>query len=91
MAFQIFTWRLSTRERPFQRCPSSCYYYWGHCRGFSIGLVHEITSIDSENNLVERFGKPTTSVYYDFMTTASFVDGLVQTLSLCERLIPILP
>ena len=30
--------------------------------------VHEITSIDSKNNLVERFGKPTTSVYYDFMT-----------------------
>ena len=36
-------------------------------------VVHEIISIDSENNLVDRFGKPTLSVYNDFMTASSFL------------------
>jgi hypothetical protein len=40
---------------------------------FAWGPVHEITRIDSENNLVERFGKPSTTTFYDFMTSASFL------------------
>ena len=39
---------------------------------FSGGTVQEIVSIDSENELVDTFGKPTTSVFYDHMVASSF-------------------
>ena len=38
-------------------------------------MVQEIVSIDSENELVDTFGKPTTSVFYDHMVASLFAYG----------------
>lgn len=40
---------------------------------FSWGPAHQIQNVDSENNLVSLFGKPTTSNFLDFMTASSFL------------------
>ena len=40
---------------------------------FSWGPAHQIQNVDSENNLAEMFGKPTTSNFIDFMTASSFL------------------
>lgn len=73
MAFQISPGVL-VRERDLTNVvPAVATTIGGMVGDFQWGPVHEIISIDSENNLVERFGRPTTSVYYDFMTAASFL------------------
>ena len=73
MAFQISPGVLVQEKDLSNVVPAVATTIGGIVGDFQWGPVHEITSIDSENNLVERFGKPTTSVYYDFMTTASFL------------------
>lgn len=40
---------------------------------FAWGPVNEITTISTENQLVERFGKPNDTTAKDFMTAASFL------------------
>ena len=64
---------LSPRKRHFQRSPSSSDHYWQIVGDFQWGPVQEIVSIDSENELVDTFGKPTTSVFYDHMVASSFL------------------
>jgi hypothetical protein len=73
MAFQISPGVLVQEKDLSNVVPAVATTIGGIVGDFQWGPVHEITSIDSENNLVERFGKPTQSVYYDFMTTASFL------------------
>ena len=73
MAFQLSPGVL-VRERDLTNVvPAVATTIGGIVGDFGWGPVHEITRIDSENNLVERFGKPTSTVFYDFMTAASFL------------------
>ena len=73
MAFQLSPGVL-VRERDLTNVvPAVATTIGGLVGDFAWGPVHEITRIDSENNLVDRFGKPTSTVFYDFMTSASFL------------------
>ena len=73
MAFQLSPGVL-IRERDLTNVvPAVATTVGGIVGDFAWGPVHEITRIDSENNLVERFGKPSTTTFYDFMTAASFL------------------
>ena len=73
MAFQLSPGVL-VRERDLTNVvPAVATTIGGIVGDFAWGPVHEITRIDSENNLVERFGKPSSTVFNDFMTSASFL------------------
>ena len=73
MAFQLSPGVL-IRERDLTNVvPAVATTIGGMVGDFNWGPVHEITRIDSENNLVERFGKPSSTVFYDFMTAGSFL------------------
>lgn len=73
MAFQISPGVLVQERDLTNVVPAVATTIGGIVGNFQWGPVHEIVQIDSENNLVERFGRPTTEVYYDFMTAASFL------------------
>jgi len=73
MAFQLSPGVL-VRERDLTNVvPAVATTIGGLVGDFAWGPVHEITRIDSENNLVERFGRPSTTTFYDFMTAGSFL------------------
>ena len=84
MAFQLSPGVL-VRERDLTNVvPAVATTIGGIVGDYQWGPVHEITQIDSENNLVERFGRPTTTVYNDFMTSASFLAYGSQLLTVRE-------
>lgn len=45
----------------------------GYCGDFVWGPCNQVNTISSENQLVQVFGKPTTTNYMGFMTAASFL------------------
>ena len=72
MAFQLSPGVLIKEKDLTNVVPAVATTIGGIVGDFQWGPAHEITQITSENNLVERFGKPTTSVYYDHMVSSSF-------------------
>ncbi|OUU24671.1 MAG: hypothetical protein CBB97_11305 [Candidatus Endolissoclinum sp. TMED37] len=73
MAFQLSPGVLVQEQDATNVVPSVATTIGGIVGDFSWGPAREIVSIDSENNLVSRFGKPTDSYYEDFMTAASYL------------------
>ena len=80
MAFQLSPGVLVQEKDLTNVVPAVATTIGGIVGDFQWGPAHEIVSVSSENNLVERFGKPTLSVYYDHMT-ASSVFGYAEPIS----------
>ena len=73
MAFQLSPGVLVQEKDLTNVVPAVATTVGGIVGDFQWGPAHEIVSIDSENNLVDRFGKPTPSVYTDFLVASSFL------------------
>ena len=73
MAFQISPGVLVQEKDISNVVPAVATTIGGIVGNFQWGPVQEIVSIDSENELVDTFGKPTTSVFYDHMVASSFL------------------
>ncbi len=73
MAFQLSPGVLVQEKDLTNVVPAVATTVGGIVGDFQWGPAHEIISIDSENNLVDRFGKPTSSVYTDFLVASSFL------------------
>ena len=73
MAFQLSPGVLIQEQDLTNVVPAVATTIGGICGDFEWGPVHEIVSVDSENNLVDRFGKPRLTEYEDFMTAGSFL------------------
>ena len=84
MAFQLSPGVLIKEKDLTNVVPAVATTIGGIVGDFQWGPAHEITQITSENNLVERFGKPTTSVYYDHMVSSSFLAYGSQLLTVRE-------
>ena len=84
MAFQLSPGVLVQEKDLTNVVPAVATTIGGIVGDFQWGPAHEIVAISSENNLVERFGKPTLSVYYDHMTASSFLAYGSQLLTVRE-------
>lgn len=73
MAFQISPGVLVQEKDISNVVPAVATTIGGIVGDFQWGPVQEIVSIDSENELVNTFGKPTTSVFLDHMVASSFL------------------
>ena len=73
MPFQISPGVLVQEKDISNVVPAVATTIGGIVGDFQWGPVQEIVSIDSENELVDTFGKPTTSVFYDHMVASSFL------------------
>ena len=73
MAFQISPGVLVQEKDISNVVPAVATTIGGIVGNFQWGPVQEIVSIDSENELVDTFGKPTTSVFLDHMVASSFL------------------
>ena len=84
MAFQLSPGVLIQEKDLTNVVPAVATTIGGIVGDFQWGPAHEIIAITSENNLVERFGKPTSSVYYDHMVASSFLAYGSQLLTVRE-------
>jgi len=73
MAFQLSPGVLTTEQDLTNVVPAVATTIGGIVGEYNWGPANQIVSIDSENNLVAVFGKPSTSAFLDFMTAASFL------------------
>ncbi len=73
MAFQLSPGVLVQEQDATNVVPAVGTTIGGFVGDFSWGPAREIITIDSENNLVNRFGKPTDTTSTDFLTAASFL------------------
>ena len=84
MAFQLSPGVLTQEKDLTNVVPAVATTVGGIVGDFEWGPAHEIIAVSSENNLVERFGKPTLSVYYDHMVASSFLAYGSQLLTVRE-------
>ena len=76
MAFQLSPGVLVQEQDATNVVPAVATTIGGFVGNFSWGPVGEIVTIDSENNLVSRFGKPIDGTYssaQDFLTASSYL------------------
>lgn len=73
MAFQLSPGVLVTERDLTSVIPSVATTAGGFAGAFQWGPVDEVVTIDSENKLVERFGKPNDTVFNSFFTAANFL------------------
>ena len=73
MAFQLSPGVLTREQDLTNVVPAVATTIGGIVGDYNWGPANQIVSIDSENNLVAVFGKPTTANFLDFMTTSSFL------------------
>jgi len=73
MAFQLSPGVLVTEKDLTAVVPSVSTTAGGFAGAFQWGPVDQVVTIDSENSLVERFGKPNSTVYKSFFTAANFL------------------
>ncbi len=73
MAFQLSPGVVVTERDLTSVVPSVATTAGGFAGAFQWGPVDEVVTIDSENQLVERFGKPNSTVYNSFFTAANFL------------------
>ena len=73
MAFQLSPGVLVTEKDLTLIVPSVSTTAGGFAGAFQWGPVDEVTTIDSEVALVERFGKPNDTTYKSFFTAANFL------------------
>lgn len=73
MAFQLSPGVLTREQDASNVVPAVGTTVGGFAGNFRWGPARELTSISSENELVERFGKPASDKNVDFLTAASFL------------------
>lgn len=73
MAFQLSPGVLVTEKDLTLIVPSVSTTAGGFAGAFQWGPVDEVVTVDSEANLVERFGKPNDTTYNSFFTAANFL------------------
>jgi Phage tail sheath protein subtilisin-like domain/Phage tail sheath C-terminal domain len=73
MAFQLSPGVLVTEKDLTLLVPSVSTTAGGFAGSFQWGPVDQITSVDSEAQLAERFGKPNDNTYSSFFTAANFL------------------
>jgi len=73
MAFQLSPGVLVTERDLTSVVPAVATTAGGFAGAFQWGPVEQVVTVDSENNLVERFGKPNGTTYTSFFTAANFL------------------
>lgn len=73
MAFQLSPGVLVTEKDLTSVVPAVATTAGGFAGAFQWGPVDQVVAVDSENSLVERFGKPNSTVYKSFFTAANFL------------------
>ena len=73
MAFQLSPGVLVQEQDASNVVPAVATTIGGFVGDFNWGPADEIITVASENQLVERFGKPNTTANVDFLTAASFL------------------
>lgn len=73
MAFQLSPGVLTREQDASNVVPAVGTTVGGFAGNFRWGPARKLTSISSENQLVERFGKPASDKNVDFLTAASFL------------------
>tara|TARA_R110000787_G_scaffold179702_2_gene291628 strand:- start:12529 stop:14703 length:2175 start_codon:yes stop_codon:yes gene_type:complete len=73
MAFQLSPGVLTQEQDATNVVPSVATTIGGFAGNLAWGPAREIVTIDSENNLVARFGKPNTTTAVDFLTASSYL------------------
>lgn len=73
MAFQLSPGVLVTEKDLTSVVPSVATTAGGFAGAFQWGPVDQVTTVDSENQLVERFGKPNNNTFKSFFTAANFL------------------
>jgi phage tail sheath protein FI len=73
MAFQLSPGVLVTERDLTAIVPAVSTTAGAFAGAFQWGPVEEVVTVDSENKLVERFGKPNDSVFKSFFTAANFL------------------
>jgi hypothetical protein len=73
MAFQLSPGVLVTEKDLTAVVPSVATTAGGFAGAFQWGPVDQVVTIDSETQLVERFGKPNDTTYKSFFTAANFL------------------
>ena len=73
MAFQLSPGVLVTEKDLTAVVPAVATTAGGFAGAFQWGPVRQATTVDSENTLVERFGKPNSSTFTSFFTAANFL------------------
>jgi len=73
MAFQLSPGVLVSEKDLTSVVPSVATTAGGFAGAFQWGPVSQVTTIDSENNLVDVFGKPNSDTYKSFYTAANFL------------------
>jgi hypothetical protein len=73
MAFQLSPGVLTREQDASNVVPAVGTTVGGFAGNFNWGPARELTSVSSENDLVDRFGKPASDNNVDFLTAASFL------------------
>lgn len=73
MAFQLSPGVLVTERDLTSVVPAVATTAGGFAGAFQWGPVEQVVTVDSENQLVERFGKPNGTTYTSFFTAANFL------------------
>jgi hypothetical protein len=73
MAFQLSPGVLVTEKDLTSVVPAVATTAGGFAGAFQWGPVEQVVTVDSENSLVDRFGKPNSTVYKSFFTAANFL------------------
>lgn len=73
MAFQLSPGVLTREQDASNVVPAVGTTVGGFVGNFNWGPARELTSVSSENDLVDRFGKPASDNNVDFLTAASFL------------------
>ena len=73
MAFQLSPGVLVTEKDLTSVVPSVATTAGGFAGAFQWGPVEQVVTVDSENMLVERFGKPDDNTFESFFTAANFL------------------
>lgn len=73
MAFQLSPGVVVTERDLTSVVPAVATTAGGFAGAFQWGPVDQVVTVDSENQLVERFGKPNNTVFKSFFTAANFL------------------
>lgn len=73
MAFQLSPGVLVTEKDLTSIVPAVATTAGGFAGAFQWGPVDQVVTVDSENNLVDRFGKPNDTTFKSFFTAANFL------------------
>ena len=87
MAFMLSPGVLVTEKDLTSVVPAVATTAGGFVGHFTWGPVEEVTTVDSENTLVDRFGKPTNGNFESWFTAANFLSygNNLQVIRVCDQ------